>query len=47
VLDTDTEDTLAERILEQEHRVYPEAIQRILDGDWRIEGRRVVFGAHA
>ena len=43
VLDADTEDTLSARILEQEHRIYPEAIQRILDGGWRIEGRRVVF----
>ena len=46
VLDTDSEDTLSARILEQEHRIYPEAIQRILDGHWRIEGRRVVFDAH-
>lgn len=44
VLDADTEDTLSERILEQEHRIYPEAIQRILDGHWTIQGRRVVFG---
>ena len=43
VLDTDTDDTLGARILEQEHRIYPEAIQRILDGGWHIEGRRVVF----
>jgi phosphoribosylglycinamide formyltransferase 1 len=45
VLDTDTEDTLSARILEQEHRIYPEAVQRILAGNWRIEGRRVVFGS--
>jgi len=43
VLDTDTEDTLSARILEQEHRIYPEAIERILDGHWTIQGRRVVF----
>jgi phosphoribosylglycinamide formyltransferase 1 len=43
VLDTDTEDTLAARILGQEHRIYPEAIRRILDGGWHIDGRRVVF----
>jgi len=43
VLDADTEDTLSARILEQEHRLYPEAIQRILDGAWRIDGRRVMF----
>ncbi|MCX6537999.1 MAG: phosphoribosylglycinamide formyltransferase [Acidobacteria bacterium] len=43
VLDTDTEDTLARRILAEEHRIYPEAIQRILDGHWTIQGRRVIF----
>jgi len=43
VLDADTEDTLAARILEQEHRIYPEAIRKILDGRWTIQGRRVVF----
>jgi len=42
VLDDDTEDTLAVRILEQEHRVYPEAIGLVLDGEWRVAGRRVV-----
>lgn len=35
--------TLAARILIEEHRIYPEAIQRVLDGGWRIEGRRVIF----
>jgi phosphoribosylglycinamide formyltransferase-1 len=44
VLDTDTEDMLARRILAEEHRIYPEAIQRILDGHWTIQGRRVIFG---
>ncbi len=43
VLDEDTPDTLAARILEQEHRLYPAAIARVLAGGWRIEGRRVVF----
>jgi len=33
--------TLAARILIEEHRIYPDAIQRVLDGGWRIEGRRV------
>ncbi|MCX6550356.1 MAG: phosphoribosylglycinamide formyltransferase [Acidobacteria bacterium] len=47
VLDDDTEDTLAARILEQEHRIYPEAIQRILNGNWTITGRRVVFRRQA
>ena len=43
VLDTDTEDALSARILEAEHRIYPEAIQKILDGHWTLSGRRVVF----
>ena len=44
VLDDDTEDTLADRILVEEHRIYPEAIQRILAGGWSVQGRRLVFG---
>ena len=44
VRDNDTSDTLAARILEQEHRIYTEAIRIVLDGRWRIEGRRVVVG---
>jgi phosphoribosylglycinamide formyltransferase-1 len=42
VLDDDTAATLAERILAEEHRLYPEAIQVVLDRRWRIEGRRFV-----
>jgi phosphoribosylglycinamide formyltransferase-1 len=40
--DDDTEDTLAARILVEEHRAYPEAVQLVLDGRWRIDGRRFV-----
>jgi len=40
VLDGETEDTLAARILEEEHRAYPEAISLVLDGGWRLDGRR-------
>jgi phosphoribosylglycinamide formyltransferase-1 len=40
VLDTDTADTLAARILEVEHRIYPEAVASILEGGWTIQGRR-------
>lgn len=36
----DTPETLAARILEQEHRIYPEAIALVLDRGWTIEGRR-------
>ena len=43
VRDDDTADTLAARILEEEHRLYPEAIQRVLDAAWRLEGRRLVL----
>lgn len=39
----DTESTLAARILDVEHRLYPEALSRVLAGRWRIDGRRVVF----
>jgi len=42
VLDDDTPETLASRILVEEHRVYPEAIGLVLSGRWRIEGRRVL-----
>jgi phosphoribosylglycinamide formyltransferase 1 len=42
VLDDDTEETLAARILEQEHRIYSEAIGIVLSGRWSIVGRRVV-----
>lgn len=42
VKDDDTPDTLAERILREEHRLYSEAIAVVLSGRWRIEGRRVV-----
>lgn len=38
----DTEDTLAARILVEEHRLYPEAVALVLRGGWRIEGRRFV-----
>lgn len=40
VRDDDTPDTLAARILLEEHRVYPEAVRAVLAGGWRIEGRR-------
>ena len=44
VQENDTADTLSARILAEEHRIYPEAIRRLLVESWRIEGRRVVFG---
>ncbi|HKZ51803.1 MAG TPA: phosphoribosylglycinamide formyltransferase [Candidatus Acidoferrales bacterium] len=42
VHDDDTEETLAARILREEHRIYTEAINIVLSGRYRIEGRRVL-----
>jgi phosphoribosylglycinamide formyltransferase-1 len=42
VLPNDTSETLAARILKEEHRIYSEAIRIVLAGGWRIEGRRVM-----
>lgn len=42
VLEDDTEETLAARILAEEHRAYPEAVQLVVSGAVRIDGRRVV-----
>jgi phosphoribosylglycinamide formyltransferase-1 len=39
----DSRDTLAARILVEEHRVFPKAVKWVLGGAWRIEGRRVVW----
>ena len=41
VLDGDDEDTLAARVLEQEHKLYPRAIKLLLQGKLNIEGRKV------
>lgn len=38
----DTVDTLSARILVEEHRMYPEAIKLVLDGGWKLVGRRLV-----
>jgi phosphoribosylglycinamide formyltransferase-1 len=42
VLDDDTVDSLSARILVEEHRIYSEAISWVLDGNFRVEGRRVI-----
>src|SRR5258705_11822908 len=39
----DTEDTLSARILKEEHRTYSEAVKIVLEGKYRIEGRRVLL----
>ena len=47
VLDDDTAETLSARILEQEHIAYPEAIARVLSGEYGFAGRRYVHGGSA
>ena len=41
--DNDTEDSLSARILREEHRIYSEAVKIVLEGKFKIEGRRVIF----
>jgi phosphoribosylglycinamide formyltransferase 1 len=42
VLDDDTDETLSARILEQEHRIYTEALRIVVRGEYRLAGRRVI-----
>ena len=42
VTDSDTEVTLSERILREEHRIYSEAVKIVLAGKFKVEGRRVL-----
>jgi phosphoribosylglycinamide formyltransferase-1 len=42
VQDADDEEKLSERILKEEHRIYTEAVKIVLEGKYRIEGRRVI-----
>ena len=41
VKEDDTAETLADRILEQEHKIYPEAVKLFVENRLRIEGRKV------
>jgi len=41
--DSDTPETLAERILREEHRIYTEAVRIVLEERFRVEGRRVLI----
>ena len=43
VRDDDSAESLSARILEQEHRVYSEALRIVIGGDYRIQGRRVIL----
>src|SRR5213080_115404 len=42
VKDDDTEASLSERILKEEHRIYSEAVRIVLEGKYKIAGRRVL-----
>lgn len=44
VREDDTEETLAARVLEQEHKIYPQAIKLFIDGRLKIVGRKVEIG---
>ena len=41
VLEEDTEDTLSDRILDQEHKIFPEAVKMFVEGKLKLEGRIV------
>jgi phosphoribosylglycinamide formyltransferase-1 len=41
--DSDTPETLSDRILREEHRIYAEAVRIVLEGRFRVEGRRVLI----
>jgi len=43
ILDQDTPETLAERILKQEHKLYPRAVRLFAEGRLRVDGRRVLI----
>jgi phosphoribosylglycinamide formyltransferase-1 len=42
VEDKDTEESLSARILNEEHRIYSEAVRIVLEAKFKIEGRRVL-----
>ncbi|MFZ0738500.1 MAG: phosphoribosylglycinamide formyltransferase [Candidatus Acidiferrales bacterium] len=43
IRDDDTVATLSERVLHEEHRIYTEAVRIVLEGKYRMEGRRVLL----
>ena len=43
VLDDDTEETLGARVLQEEHRIYPECIRLYCEGKLKVEGRKVTI----
>ena len=47
VLDSDTPEALAARILEQEHKIYPRAVQLFAEGRLKVDGRHVQIEAES
>lgn len=47
VEDSDTHESLAQRILAAEHRIYPKAVRLLLEDGYRLDGRRLVVGGAA
>jgi phosphoribosylglycinamide formyltransferase 1 len=45
IQDDDTAETLSERVLREEHRIYTEAVRIVLEGRYRMDGRRVLVDA--
>jgi phosphoribosylglycinamide formyltransferase-1 len=43
VFDNDTEESMSARILKEEHRIYPQAIQLYAEGKLEVRGRKVIF----
>jgi phosphoribosylglycinamide formyltransferase 1 len=43
IRDDDTPETLSERVLKEEHRIYTEAVRIVLEGRYRMDGRRVLL----
>lgn len=43
VLPEDTAESLSQKILAEEHRLYPAALKKLCRGNWRLDGRRIIF----
>jgi len=43
IRDDDTPETLSERVLKEEHRIYTEAVRIVLEGRYQMVGRRVLL----
>jgi phosphoribosylglycinamide formyltransferase 1 len=47
IQDDDTAETLSERVLREEHRIYTEAVRIVLEGRYRMDGRRVLISSES